>query len=165
MKFVPQFGVFCISKYHCRTMENVLQFGLLGVKVKTLCMSMPITLILQELDLYFINMHFFIESFFPFFFSPILFAAFRCWIPYLFGDIYACLSASTYCVLLKLVQSATTAAEAELPPTHPIRLGLALNFSVFYYEIMNSPERFVFCIFIFLKLSIPFFNRCVHTCF
>ncbi|CAI0463088.1 unnamed protein product [Linum tenue] len=32
-------------------------------------------------------------------------------------------------------------ASTELPSTHPIRLGLALNFSVFYYEIMNSPER------------------------
>ncbi|GAA0162588.1 scaffold/adaptor protein [Lithospermum erythrorhizon] len=42
---------------------------------------------------------------------------------------------------LQAYQSATTTAEAELPPTHPIRLGLALNFSVFYYEIMNSPER------------------------
>ncbi|XP_044465903.1 14-3-3-like protein D isoform X1 [Mangifera indica] len=42
---------------------------------------------------------------------------------------------------MKAYEKATSAAEADLPPTHPIRLGLALNFSVFYYEIMNSPER------------------------
>ncbi|CAL9040904.1 unnamed protein product, partial [Musa banksii] len=42
---------------------------------------------------------------------------------------------------LTAYQAATSTAEADLAPTHPIRLGLALNFSVFYYEIMNSPER------------------------
>ncbi|KAF5745429.1 14-3-3-like protein GF14 iota-like [Tripterygium wilfordii] len=38
-------------------------------------------------------------------------------------------------------EAASSTANTELPSTHPIRLGLALNFSVFYYEIMNSPER------------------------
>lgn len=42
---------------------------------------------------------------------------------------------------LKAYQTASTTAETDLPPTHPIRLGLALNFSVFYYEILNAPER------------------------
>eukprot|EP00622_Pseudochattonella_farcimen_P005792 FR741470.1.p1 GENE.FR741470.1~~FR741470.1.p1 ORF type:complete len:259 (+),score=34.03 FR741470.1:115-777(+) len=42
---------------------------------------------------------------------------------------------------LQAYESASTHAQKDLPPTHPIRLGLALNFSVFYYEIMSSPDK------------------------
>ncbi|KAI4565928.1 hypothetical protein MJG53_009607 [Ovis ammon polii x Ovis aries] len=38
-------------------------------------------------------------------------------------------------------QEAFEISKKEMQPTHPIRLGLALNFSVFYYEILNSPEK------------------------
>jgi 14-3-3 protein epsilon len=38
-------------------------------------------------------------------------------------------------------KAASDIAASELATTHPIRLGLALNFSVFYYEVLNSPEQ------------------------
>ncbi|KAL6086720.1 hypothetical protein STEG23_026212 [Scotinomys teguina] len=37
-------------------------------------------------------------------------------------------------------QEAFDISKKEMQPTHPIGLGLALNFSVFYYEILNNPE-------------------------
>ena len=41
----------------------------------------------------------------------------------------------------KAMKGYTEASENNLPSTHPIRLGLALNFSVFYYEIKNEPDE------------------------
>merc|ERR1719384_1902533 len=36
---------------------------------------------------------------------------------------------------------ATKVAETDLVVTHPIRLGLALNYSVFMYEVLSQPEQ------------------------
>merc|ERR1712187_588442 len=36
---------------------------------------------------------------------------------------------------------ASKVAEKDLAVTHPIRLGLALNFSVFQYEVLSNPEE------------------------
>merc|ERR1712232_989648 len=37
-------------------------------------------------------------------------------------------------------EEASNVAEKDLAVTHPIRLGLALNFSVFQYEVLNKPD-------------------------
>merc|ERR1712039_452842 len=38
-------------------------------------------------------------------------------------------------------EEAHKVAEKDLVVTHPIRLGLALNFSVFQYEVLNNPDE------------------------
>lgn len=38
-------------------------------------------------------------------------------------------------------KAAYGAASESMEPTHPIRLGLALNYSVFHYEIRNKPDE------------------------
>lgn len=41
----------------------------------------------------------------------------------------------------KSYQEAFKISNDKMAPTHPIRLGLALNFSVFYYETLNTPDK------------------------
>ena len=38
-------------------------------------------------------------------------------------------------------KEAMAVATTDLVVTHPIRLGLALNFSVFHYEVLGNPEE------------------------
>jgi len=38
-------------------------------------------------------------------------------------------------------KQASEASQTDLKTTHPIRLGLALNFSVFYYEVLSEPSK------------------------
>jgi len=46
------------------------------------------------------------------------------------------LDKSNYCY-----SEAKNICEANLPATHPIRLGLAVNYSIFYYELMNDSYK------------------------
>jgi 14-3-3 protein beta/theta/zeta len=64
------------------------------------------------------------------------------------GDYYRYLAEVAGDARLSIVEESKRAYEGafdiskgEMAPTHPIRLGLALNFSVFFYEIANSPEQ------------------------
>merc|ERR1712151_1235046 len=41
----------------------------------------------------------------------------------------------------KAYEEAQKVAEADLAVTHPIRLGLALNFTVFQYEVLSNPDE------------------------
>jgi len=62
--------------------------------------------------------------------------------------IYSCCFAQRIHIFLEVIEESQRAyndafdiAKNQMQPTHPIRLGLALNFSVFYYEILNAPDR------------------------
>ncbi|CDJ44032.1 hypothetical protein, conserved [Eimeria necatrix] len=42
---------------------------------------------------------------------------------------------------LRAYDEASRIAEDGLPEGHPVRLGIALNFSVFYFEALNEPAK------------------------
>lgn len=42
---------------------------------------------------------------------------------------------------MEAYSAASEISNTELKTTHPIRLGLALNFSVFHYETLNDPAK------------------------
>jgi hypothetical protein len=41
----------------------------------------------------------------------------------------------------RVYQQALELASSDMPPTHPIRLGLALNYSVYFYEVKEQPSE------------------------
>ncbi|TKC42950.1 hypothetical protein EI555_004161 [Monodon monoceros] len=41
----------------------------------------------------------------------------------------------------KAYSNAHEIIKENMQPTHPIKLGLALNYSIFYYEIQSAPEQ------------------------
>ena len=82
----------------------------------------------------------------------VLFCAFGGWffVVFVCGNGDACGSCATFYpstplpapqAKKKYEQATKVASEQQLPPTNPIRLGLALNYSVFYYEILNEPQQ------------------------
>lgn len=56
-------------------------------------------------------------------------------------NVYCCVHLEVIDKSEKAYEEATQKSNSELASTHPIRLGLALNFSVFYYEISNKPDE------------------------
>ena len=54
---------------------------------------------------------------------------------------FACLLTEVVAESEKSYQAALEIAKDHMHPTHPIRLGLALNYSVFFYEILNSSDK------------------------
>ena len=57
------------------------------------------------------------------------------------GELHKKYSGSALQKYQKAQQIAEKTGPPGLPATAPLRLGLCLNFSVFYYEIMNNPEE------------------------